>query len=223
MPIDRPTGRLAAPLAAVALLVLGGAAGAVEVTTSAPPETSTTTTEATTTTTGAATTTTSAPGTTTTSATTTTTTTTTAPTALTVSVPAAASGGAVSRSAGGVTVPLGPVTVTDARAGVSRSWVATVTATDFVTGAGTPAETISRADVGYASGGATATSGTTVAVPGQPNEPLVFTSLDTPKTAFSSTGSTGTTSITWSPTVVVSFGPETVAGEYAGTVTHSVA
>lgn len=201
-----PTTALRAGLATVLLV-----AAAPSVAAQLPPlETTTTTEETTTTTTESTTTTTEA-----------TTTTTTAPPAgsLAISVPAAADGGTVSAGAGSLTIPFASVTVSDTRAGLGRSWIASVSTTGFATGGGA---TIPASDVAYASGPATASSGTALPVPGQP-DPLVPVPLGAPVTAFSSTAGTGDTTVTWQPTVRVTLAPGTPAGSYSGRIVHSVA
>jgi hypothetical protein len=117
---------------------------------------------------------------------------------------------------------LGAVTVTDTRAALTATWTATVSATSFTTGGGTPAETIPASAVTYWSGPATATIGVGTFIPGQPNADDA-TSLTESATAFTLTEGTGNNSATWDPTLVVSVPSSGVAGTYTGTVTHSVA
>ncbi|MCU1379717.1 MAG: hypothetical protein JWN29_2700 [Acidimicrobiales bacterium] len=165
----------------------------------------------------------------TTSSTTTTTTTTTVdpgdPPAggLSISVPAAADlSPGTPVNAGAVTAQLGPVTVTDARTGLIAGWTVSVSGSDFTAGAGTPAETIARANVAYWSGPATATSGPATFLPGQ----LLAgdaASLSAPRIAFSALTSAGGTSATWVPGLVVSLPLTSITGQYHGTITHSVA
>ncbi|MBF9134336.1 hypothetical protein I0C86_36215 [Plantactinospora sp. S1510] len=120
--------------------------------------------------------------------------------------------------------PLGAVTVTDGRASDDASWEATVTATVFQTGGGTPPETILPSEIEYWSGPATATTGTGTFTPGQLTsaeaEPLDSV---TPVVAFTHTGGTGNNTATWNPTLVVNVPLDSQAGVYTGTVTHSVA
>ncbi|WP_091458651.1 hypothetical protein [Micromonospora inyonensis] len=125
---------------------------------------------------------------------------------------------------GTITGQLGPVTVTDSRGATDASWVATVTASVFQTGGGTPPETVLPEEIDYWSGPATATTGTGTFTPGQATagdaEPL---SSVTPVVAFTHTGGTGGNTATWNPTLVVNVPLDSVAGVYTGTVTHSVA
>jgi len=114
------------------------------------------------------------------------------------------------------------VQVVDERAGLARGWVATVSSSDFATGDGTPAETIGKSNVWYWSGAATSSSGLAVFVPGQLTG-LVAVQLSTAQGAFSGTVTSGAASVTWVPTIHVQVPPTAVAGQYHGTITHSVA
>jgi hypothetical protein len=141
--------------------------------------------------------------------------------ALSITVPASVDLG--SGAAGTqITGNMGPVTVTDARAALVATWTATVSSTDFTTGGGTPAETISKANVSYWSGPATSTTGTGVFTPGQLTA-LLAQSLSVPRTAFTLTAGVGDNSATWNPGLIVNVPAAAVAGTYTGTVTHSVA
>lgn len=118
---------------------------------------------------------------------------------------------------------LGTVEVIDERQGGDRPWTVTVACIDFVTGSGSPAETIPCSQVRYASGDATAVEGDpSTLVPGQPSgAPPV--DLGSPRVVFSGEGGTGRVRVTWSPTVEVLLPQTAVSGEYRGTITHSVA
>ncbi|MBM7079844.1 hypothetical protein [Micromonospora humida] len=127
---------------------------------------------------------------------------------------------------------LGAITVDDLRASATPSWVATVSSTAFITGAGTdPGTSIPASDIYYCSGDATATTGSGTFVPGQaspcdPPPPADGTALDTPATAFSHTvlpADTGNNSATWNPLLTVAVPLSAVAGQFTGTITHSVA
>ncbi|WP_188197767.1 hypothetical protein [Nonomuraea sp. SYSU D8015] len=141
--------------------------------------------------------------------------------ALSMSAPTSASLG--SGSAGGtISASLGTVTVADSRAG-QMSWTATVTATDFTTGAGGPAQTITRNNVAYWSGPVTAFSGGARSrTPGQPTA-ADRVPLSSPVTAFSSRKFPNATSTSWRPTLVVTIPAQATAGTYTGVITHSVA
>jgi hypothetical protein len=109
------------------------------------------------------------------------------------------------------------VQVTDLRASTAGSWTATVSSTSFTTGGGTGSETIPASSVVYDSGSAVSTVGTGTFTPGTPGN------LAAPRTAFSATSEVGTTSVTWDPQITVQLPPTAVAGNYIGTITHSVA
>jgi hypothetical protein len=136
---------------------------------------------------------------------------------LAVSVPATASLGSHATGTGVITGNLGAVTVTDGRGAVTAVWTASVSSTDFTTGAGGAGQTVSKSQVGYASGAATATSGTGAFAPG------TAASLAVPGVAGAWAGGLGNNSATWNPTITVTLLGGEVAGTYAGTITHSVA
>jgi hypothetical protein len=141
--------------------------------------------------------------------------------ALAISVPASASlGSGIPGTT--MTGSLGTVTVTDLRGALVGSWTASVTSTDFTTGTATAAETVDKANVSYASGAATSSSGTGVMLPGQLTT-LLAQSLSVSRTAFSATATVGNTAAVWIPTVSVAVPAGAVAGTYSGTLTHSIA
>lgn len=140
---------------------------------------------------------------------------------LDITVPASVSLGSGSPG-GSITGQMGAVEVTDLRAALTATWTTTVSSTDFVTGGGTPAETISNAAVSYWSGPFTATTGNAVPTPGQPTAAQAQ-ALSVPRTAFSLTGGVGNNTATWNPSLIVAVPAAGVAGLYTGTVTHSVA
>jgi hypothetical protein len=148
----------------------------------------------------------------------------TAPDGLTITVP----DGPVNIGSGTpgnqISGQLGSITVSDQRAALTATWVASVVAATggFTTGGGTAAETIPNTAVLYWSGPATATTGTGTFVPGQANA-AAAQSLDTSRTAFSKTTGSGNNSATWNPTIVINVPAQAVAGTYTGTVNHSVA
>jgi hypothetical protein len=59
-------------------------------------------------------------------------------------------------------------------------------------------------------------------VPGQPDASSAR-SLALPRVAFSAVASAGGTSATWNPGLVIVLPSTAVAGQYHGTITHSVA
>jgi hypothetical protein len=140
--------------------------------------------------------------------------------ALSVSVPATAALGSAPPSAT-ASAHLGPVTVTDTRSPSIATWTATVIATDFVTGAGSPPETISNVNVTYWSGTATSTTGAGTFTSGQPTSADAQT-INVGRTAYSHTNGTGDNAATWNPTVSVHIPPAAIAGTYTATVTISV-
>ncbi|WP_061290811.1 hypothetical protein [Herbidospora cretacea] len=141
--------------------------------------------------------------------------------ALTITAPASVNLG---NTAAGATLQgtIGPVTVTDLRGTLLGTWTARVSSTDFTTGGGTANETIPKADVAYASGPATSSSGVGTFVPGQLTV-LLAQPLTTQITAFTATALVGNNTVTWNPTLRVTVPNSAVAGTYTGTVTHSVA
>jgi hypothetical protein len=142
-----------------------------------------------------------------------------APGELSITAPVGASLGEAAPG-GVISGALGAVTVTDTRGLTNATWTATVSATNFSTTA--PVRTISRDVVSYWSGPATATTGTATFTAGQVAAGnAVF--LDAPRTTFSVTIGSGTTSATWNPTFVVRPPLAAVAGSYTGTLTFSVA
>ncbi|MCU7827134.1 hypothetical protein [Kitasatospora sp. DSM 101779] len=139
---------------------------------------------------------------------------------LSISLPATAALGSAAPG-GTLSAALGSVTVSDQRGVASSTWAATVSATNFTTGAGAPAQTITTANVSYWSGQATNVNGTVVVTPGQ-SDAAAKQALSASRTAFSSTGN-GNSSASWTPTAVVTIPAAAVAGTYTGTITHSVA
>jgi hypothetical protein len=145
-----------------------------------------------------------------------------APGALAISVPATAALGAGTVGSS-LTAGLGAVTVTDTRGNLVATWTATATTSTFTTGGATTDETIAKANVSYASGLATASSGLNVVLlPGQLTT-LLAASMATSVTAFTLTAGVGDNSVTWNPSLVIAVPASAVAGTYSGTITHSVA
>jgi large repetitive protein len=123
---------------------------------------------------------------------------------------------------GGTTsAQLGTVTVNDFRGTAAASWTVTVTATTFVTGAGTPAQTIPLTQITSWSGPATASTGTGTFTPGQAN-PAAAVNLTVPRTAFSLTAGSSVNSASWNPTLSLKAPAAALAGTYTATITHSV-
>ncbi|MFJ9676724.1 hypothetical protein ACIRP2_01505 [Streptomyces sp. NPDC101194] len=117
---------------------------------------------------------------------------------------------------------LGTVTVNDERGVVPAPWTATVTSTAFTTGAGGANQTIPNSDVEYWSGPSTSTNGSGTFTPGQATAAAAVT-VSSAQTAFAHTGGGGANNASWNPTVIVNVPSTVAAGEYTGTITHSVA
>ena len=134
---------------------------------------------------------------------------------LTITAPATASLGSAAPG-GTVSAGLGTVQVTDDR-GFGASWTATVSASSFATGAGTPAETIPAADAQYVIDALSTATG-----------PATFTPAPTtqlsasPQPVVNATNVAGNTTVTWDPTIKVTIPGSAVAGAYTATITHSV-
>jgi hypothetical protein len=141
--------------------------------------------------------------------------------ALTISEPADKALGSVATGTASLTSLLGNVSVSDSRGALGGAWTASVSSTDFTTGEGTADETIGKGQVDYWSGVASATTGTAVRVPGQATV-LNKQALSASRTAYSASATVGNNTATWNPTLVVNVPAQAVAGEYSGTVTHSV-
>lgn len=97
-----------------------------------------------------------------------------------------------------------------------------MSSTDFTTGLATANETIAKVNADYWSGAATATTGTGTFTPGQllaANE----VTLAATRTAFSAAVVVGNNTAAWNPTVNVNIPSASVAGDYTGTITHSIA
>ncbi|MET8158373.1 hypothetical protein ABZT47_18515 [Sphaerisporangium sp. NPDC005289] len=109
----------------------------------------------------------------------------------------------------------------DSRTG-SASWTATVSATDFTTGAGTASQTISKGNIAYWSGPTTASSGAGTRTPGQPTA-AQRVPLSSPVVAFKGTKSPLAATTSWQPTLVVTIPVSVQTGVYTGVITHAVA
>ncbi|MBQ1052084.1 hypothetical protein KBX50_26965 [Micromonospora sp. C51] len=124
---------------------------------------------------------------------------------------------------GARTGSLGRVEVTDVRGPVNPNiWVATVSATVFITGAGGPQRTISNASVFYWSGPAVQSTGGGTLVPGQPTQAQAV-ALNVTREAFRKTSGNGNNRVAWNPSVRIVVPNGIVGGVYRGTIIHSVA
>ena len=143
--------------------------------------------------------------------------------AVAITVPSSSNLGSVPSGTASFSARLGTVTATDdGTLLLLPSFTATVTATNFTTGAGSVAETIPKASIAYWSGPVTASSGAQTAVPGQLTA-LQAVTLSQSRTAFSSSGLVLSISTSWNPTIVINIPAAAIAGTYTGTITHSVA
>lgn len=138
---------------------------------------------------------------------------------LTITVPASANLGngthGNQRSAS-----MGTITVEDGRNG-SMSWTATVTSTNFTTGAGSAGETITKGNVAYWSGQPTVSTGGGSRFPGQ-STAADKVPLSSPVVAFRGTKAPLATVTGWQPTLVISVPIAAVLGHYTGVITHTV-
>jgi hypothetical protein len=99
---------------------------------------------------------------------------------------------------------------------------ASVSCSDFKTGSGSAAETISKTKVFYWSGPATGFSGLVgFGTPGQPTS-ADQVSCATSQQAFQGQALLLAVSVTWNPTIVIHIPASAVVGTYTGTVTHTV-
>ena len=134
---------------------------------------------------------------------------------LSITAPATASLGSAAPG-GTLGAGLGTVQVTDDR-GFGASWTATVSATSFATGTGTPAETIPVSDASYS-----------ITALSQATGPATFTPVPvtqlspSPRPVVSATNVTGNTTVTWNPIIQVTVPPSAIGGAYTATITHSV-
>jgi uncharacterized repeat protein (TIGR01451 family) len=134
---------------------------------------------------------------------------------LTITVPATASLGSAAPG-GTLGAGLGTVQVTDDR-GFGAGWTATVSASGFATGTGTPAETIPAADAQYVIAALLATTGSATFTP------ITAIQLSaSPQAVVNATNVAGNTTVTWDPTINVSVPGSAVSGGYTATITHSV-
>ncbi|HUR47989.1 MAG TPA: hypothetical protein VMY88_00465, partial [Acidimicrobiales bacterium] len=139
-----------------------------------------------------------------------------------ISAPASKNLGSAPTGTASISAQLGTVTVTGSGL-VAPSFVATVTATVFTTGAGTASETIGKASILYWSGPATSVTG--LLSGGSPGQATSAQAVDltVSRTAFSGSGVALSISASWNPTLIINIPAAAVAGTYTATITHSVA
>jgi hypothetical protein len=126
--------------------------------------------------------------------------------------------GTINTGATSASGQLGPVTVTDTRGTMGAVWTATWSSTTFLTGTGSANEAVAFDHIFYASGPATATSGTGTFAP------LTSTPMSAAPAGrtVSWAAGMGNNSATWDPTLSFNLLSTQVAGTYTGTITHSV-
>jgi hypothetical protein len=144
----------------------------------------------------------------------------TAPT--TVDLGAGAPGTTITGVLGGGIVPGPSVIVTDNRALLAASWIATASATHWTTGVGSPAETIPVSDVGYAVGPITTTGTITATGTDLPAGTVLGDLSGAAQPVVTGTAGVGDNSAGWNPAISVAVPPSAVAGAYTGTLTQSV-
>ena len=135
---------------------------------------------------------------------------------LSITVPAGADLGTADPGAT-ANAGLGLVEVTDDRALAGATWTATVSSTNFTTGAGATAETIPAADTTYFINALASTTGTAIFTP----TPVTILS-GAAQAVVTTTNGNGDNSASWDPAVQVSVPATAVAGTYTATITHSV-
>ncbi len=111
---------------------------------------------------------------------------------------------------------MGAVQVTDDR-GFGADWTTTVSAIQFITGSGTPLQTIPVSDAVYSINGPLQTAGSATF-----STVAVTTLSGAPQPVVSATHVGGNTSASWDPLIEVRIPAGAVAGQYTSTVTHSV-
>lgn len=121
-------------------------------------------------------------------------------------------------SAGTISTTLGNVTVTDNYGRLAGTWIAKAISTDFTTGTATADETITADNVAYTTGVPTIVSGVIV-----PVGTAVSAPIDELTNVVTATAGVGNNSVQWNPTITITVPSDAVVGNYAGTITHSVA
>jgi hypothetical protein len=100
-----------------------------------------------------------------------------------------------------------------ARAAAGAPWTATVTATGFTAGAGTPLLTVPGRDAGYLTSPLTTSGMATF------TRTPVTTLSGSPQTIVTATGASGDNSAAWTASVAVHLPASAVADTYAGVIT----
>jgi hypothetical protein len=140
---------------------------------------------------------------------------------ISVNLGSGAPGTTISGPLGGAT-PGDSVTVTDNRALLSASWIATASAGSWTTGTATPAETIPVSDVGYAVGAITTTGTITATGTDRPAGTAPGDLSGAAQAVVTGTAGVGNNTAGWDPTLAVAVPPAAVGGVYTGVLTQSV-
>ena len=114
------------------------------------------------------------------------------------------------------------VVVTDDRALLAASWVATASASSWTTGGTTPLETIPVSDVGYTVGGITTTGTITATGTNLPAGTATGDLSGAAKTVVTGSAGSGNNTAGWDPVLTVAVPASAVGGVYTGTLTQSV-
>jgi hypothetical protein len=127
-----------------------------------------------------------------------------------------------------ITGPLGggaagpSVVVTDDRALLTASWIATASASSWTTGAATPAEVIPVTDVGYTVGPITTTGTITATATNRPAGTAAGDLSGAAQAVVTGTAGVGDNTAGWDPAISVAVPASAVGGIYTGTLTQSV-
>jgi hypothetical protein len=140
---------------------------------------------------------------------------------LSISVPASADLGPGSTTPTGDANPivgsLGTVTVTDNRAALAANWTTSASETDFTSGA----HTIPATDASYTPGDFTVTATNNPGPAAASTPPIGLSNAATPVVTTSTVD--GSSIVSWDPTITITLPDDAPVGNYAGTLTHSVA
>ena len=114
------------------------------------------------------------------------------------------------------------VVVTDDRALLTASWIATASASSWTTGTATPAEIIPVTDVGYTVGPITTTGTITATGTNRPAGTAAGDLSGAPQAVVTGTAGVGDNTAGWDPAISVAVPASAVGGIYTGTLTQSV-
>ena len=114
------------------------------------------------------------------------------------------------------------VVVTDDRALLTASWIATASASSWTTGSATPAEIIPVTDVGYTVGPITTTGTITATATNRLAGTVAGDLSGAPQAVVTGTAGVGDNTAGWDPAISVAVPASAVGGIYTGTLTQSV-